>query len=59
MFLIGQELRQGPKGVLFVHEHEQQGGDLTHPLAVTHLLQASGQKDKHTPFLPCLGSSFS
>lgn len=47
MFLIGQQLWQGPEGVFFVHEHEEQGGDLTHPLAVAHLLQATDrQKNK-------------
>lgn len=44
--LIGQQLRQRPEGVLLVHEHKQQGGDLTHPLAVTHLLQATAKHEE-------------
>ncbi len=41
VFLIGQQLWHGPKGVFLIHVHQQQGGDLTHPLAVAHLLQAT------------------
>lgn len=46
VFLIGQQLRQGPEGVLLVHVHEQQGGDLTHPLTVAHLLDTAGQETR-------------
>lgn len=35
---VGEELRQSPEGVLLVQVHEQDGRDLTHPLAVAHLL---------------------
>lgn len=36
--VVCEELGQGPEGVLLVQVHEQDGGDLTHPLAVAHLL---------------------
>lgn len=32
-----EELDQGPEGVFLVHVHEEQGRDLTHPLAVPDL----------------------
>lgn len=38
---VGQQLRQGPEGVFLIHVHQQQGSDLTHALAVAHLLQAT------------------
>ena len=38
MFVIGQELGQGPEGILLIQEHQQDGSHLAHPLAVTHLL---------------------
>lgn len=47
--LIGQQLRQGPEGVFLIHEHQQQGGDLTHPLAVTHFLQATAENQGQKP----------
>lgn len=39
LFLIGQQLWQGPEGVLLIHEHQEQRSDLTHALTVTDLLQ--------------------
>lgn len=38
VLLPGQQLDQGPEGVLLVHVDEQQGGDLTHTLAVSDFL---------------------
>lgn len=35
---VGEELRQRPEGIFLVQVHKQDGGDLTHPLAVAHLL---------------------
>lgn len=35
---VGEELRQRPEGVLLIQVHEQDGGNLTHPLAIAHLL---------------------
>lgn len=34
-----EELDQGPEGVFLVHVHEEQGRDLTHPLAVPDFLR--------------------
>lgn len=39
---VGEELGQSPEGVFFVQVHEQNSGDLTHPLAVAHLLGEGG-----------------
>lgn len=39
MFLVGEKLRQGPECILLVHVHQQNSCDLTHALAVAHLLQ--------------------
>lgn len=39
MFLIGEKLRQGPECILLIHVHQQNGCNLTHALAVAHLLQ--------------------
>lgn len=38
MLAVGEELRQSPEGILLIQVHEQDGSDLTHTLAVTHLL---------------------
>lgn len=43
VLLSGQEFDQSPEGVLFVHVDEQQSGDLTHALAVAHLLQTHNE----------------
>lgn len=48
VFLIGQQLCQGPEGVFLIHVHEQQGSDLTHALTVAHLLRATGQDERQT-----------
>ena len=42
VFLIGEQLGQGPECILLVHVHQQDGGDLAHPLAVTHFLWREG-----------------
>ena len=38
-----EELDQGPEGVFLVHVHEEQGCDLTHPLAVPNFLRKGEQ----------------
>ena len=38
VLVIGQQLRQGPEGILLVQEHEQQSSHLTHALTVAHFL---------------------
>lgn len=48
VFLVGQQQRQRPEGVFLVHVHEQEGSDLTHALAVAHLLQSQGERDIRT-----------
>lgn len=45
--IVGQQLRQRPEGVFLVHVHQQQGGDLTHALAVAHLLQETENTKKN------------
>lgn len=37
MLVVGKELGQSPEGILLIQVHEQDGSDLTHPLAVAHL----------------------
>lgn len=41
---VGEELRQRPEGIFLVQVHEQDGGDLTHPLAIAHLLVKTPEK---------------
>lgn len=36
---VGEELGQSPEGIFLIQVHEQNGSDLTHPLAVAHLLR--------------------
>lgn len=43
VLLSRQQFDQSPEGILFVHVDEQQGCDLTHPLAVSNLLQTNSQ----------------
>lgn len=43
---VGEELRQRPEGILLVQVHEQDGGDLTHPLAIAHLLVKTPKKNR-------------
>lgn len=43
---VGEELRQRPEGVFLVQVHEQDGGDLTHPLAIAHLLVKTPEKNR-------------
>ena len=45
MLAVGEELGQSPEGIFLVHEHEQDGSDLTHPLAVAHLLREHRRGD--------------
>lgn len=35
---VGEELRQRPEGVFLIQVHQQDGSNLTHPLAIAHLL---------------------
>lgn len=46
MFAVGEELRQSPEGILLIQVHEQDGSDLTHPLAVAHLLGVGGFREE-------------
>lgn len=46
MLAVGEELGKGPEGILLIQVHEQDGSDLTHPLAVAHLLGEHGRKDE-------------
>lgn len=41
---VGEELRQRPEGVFLIQVHQQDGGNLTHPLAVAHLLVQTRDK---------------
>lgn len=43
---VGEELRQCPEGIFLVQVHEQDGGDLTHPLAIAHLLVKTPEKKR-------------
>lgn len=43
VLLPGQESDQRPESVFFVHVDQQQSRDLTHALAVAHLLQTHTQ----------------
>lgn len=43
---VGEELRQRPEGIFLVQVHEQDGGDLTHALAVAHLLVKTPVKNR-------------
>lgn len=43
---VGKELRQRPEGIFLVQVHEQDGGDLTHPLAIAHLLVKIPEKNQ-------------
>lgn len=45
MLAIGEELGQSPEGIFLIQVHEQDGSDLTHPLAVAHFLQATAQNE--------------
>lgn len=44
MLAVGKELGQSPEGVFLIQVHQQDGGDLTHPLAVAHLLGGPQEK---------------
>lgn len=39
VFVSRQQFNQSPEGIFFVHVDEKQCCDLTHPLAVAHLLE--------------------
>lgn len=43
VFLSRQQFDQSPEGILFIHIDEQQSSDLTHALAVPHLLYTHTQ----------------
>ena len=45
VLLPRQQSDQRPEGVLFIHVDEQQSCDLTHALAVAHLLQTHSWSD--------------
>lgn len=45
MLAVGEELGQSPEGIFLVQVHEQDGSDLTHPLAVAHLLGEHMRRD--------------
>lgn len=38
MLAVGEELGQSPEGIFLIQVHKQDGSDLTHPLAIAHLL---------------------
>lgn len=46
MLGIGEELGQSPEGIFLIQVHEQDGSDLTHPLAVAHLLKRQVQLNR-------------
>lgn len=47
MLVVGKELGQSPEGIFLIQVHEQDGSDLTHPLAVAHLL---GERRRRNSF---------
>lgn len=46
MLAVGEELGQSPESIFLIQVHEQNGSNLTHPLAVAHLLAEHRGKDR-------------
>lgn len=54
----GEKLGQSPEGIFLIQVHEQDGSDLTHPLAVAHLLVGSS-KGRFSSNVSANGSNYS